>query len=77
MEKLVRHNLLNCYEQASVCEGFLLWIYFLLKCINVFERIEMMEPIYEVVLEPSHKKPTMENVNLTGHTRKMIVEATS
>ena len=30
-------------KQASVCAGFLLWIYYVKKIVNMFERMEIAE----------------------------------
>ena len=38
---------------------------------NMFELMEISEPIYEDVVEPSYKKPTMEDDYRFGHSRKM------
>ena len=40
------------------------------KSINMFDRMEISESIYEVVLEPSHKKPTRVDSNHAGHSRQ-------
>ena len=41
----------------------------------MFERMEMEESIYEGVVEPSYKKPTREDSNHAGHSRKNRGEA--
>ena len=40
------------------------------KSINMFERMETSESIYEVVVEPSYKKHTRADSNRAGHSRK-------
>ena len=47
------------------------------SAVNIFERMEIAEYIYEGVLEPSYKKPTREDANSAGHISKMRGEATS
>ena len=42
-------------DQASVCVGFLLRVYYLKKAVNIFERMDIAESIYKGVVEPSYK----------------------
>ena len=39
------------------------------KDVNMFERMEITESIYEVVVEPFYKKPTRAGANRAGHRR--------
>ena len=39
--------------------------------VNIFERMEIAEYIYEGVLEPSYKKPTRTDARRAGQSRKM------
>ena len=41
--------------------------------VNMFERMEIAESIYEGVVEPSHKKPYREDSNSADHSRKIRV----
>ena len=43
----------------------------------MFECMEIVESIYEVVLKPSYKKPTRVDTNRADHSRKMRGEAAS
>ena len=43
----------------------------------MFERMEIAESIYEVVVEPSYKKPTRADANRSGHSSKKRVETAS
>ena len=47
------------------------------KYVNMFECMEIPEPIYEGVVEPSYKKPTSSYTNRDNHSRKMRLEAAS
>ena len=49
----------------------LLWIYYLKKYVNIFERIEIEESIYESVVEPFYKKSTIEYANCAGKNRQI------
>ena len=37
----------------------------------MFERMEVAESVYGVVVEPSYKKNTREDANLAGHSSKI------
>ena len=43
------------------------------KAVNMFERMEIAEYIYEGVLEPSYKQSTMEDSTRDGHIRQKRV----
>ena len=43
----------------------------LIKSINMFERMEILEYIYEGVVELSYKKSTRADTNCAGLSRKM------
>ena len=43
-----------------------------LKYLNMFERMKIVESIYEGAVEPSYKKPTREDSNHAGLSIKMI-----
>ena len=47
------------------------------KSVNMFERMEIAEYIYEGVVEPSYKKHTREDDNCADHSRKMRGESAS
>ena len=47
------------------------------KAVNMFERMEIADSIYEGVVEPSYKKPTRADTNRAGHRRKNRGEAAS
>ena len=49
----------------------------LLKSVNMFERMEIAESIYEGFVETSYKKTTGAYFNRSGHSRKMRGEANS
>ena len=44
-------------ELASVCAGVLIVNHYFKRSIDMFERMEIAETIYEGVIEPSHSKP--------------------
>ena len=41
------------------------------KSVNMFERMEIAESIYEGVVKPSYKKPTRAYANRAGNSRKL------
>ena len=43
-------------DQLCVCSGILLQIYYILKYVNMFERMGISTYIYKIVLEPYYKK---------------------
>ena len=45
--------------------------------LNIFERMEIAESIYEGVVEPYYKKPTGEDSNCDYYSRKIRREAAS
>ena len=47
------------------------------KAVNMFERMEIAESIYEVAVEPYYKKPTRAYSNRAGIRRKTRGEAAS
>ena len=47
------------------------------KSVNMFERMEISDSIYEGVVEPSNKKITLRDTNSSTHRRQKIVEAAS
>ena len=57
----------KAYVQVFGCE----YITFK-KVVNIFECMEISEPICEGVVEPSYIKTTMENSNRAGRIRKNI-----
>ena len=52
-------------KQALDCESMSFF-----KAVNVFERMDIAESIYECLVEPSYKKPTMPYANHDGHSRQ-------
>ena len=60
----------QAYEQGFDCES----INFK-KYVNMFEPMEIAESIYEVVVEPSYKKPTRADTNPAVHSRQKRGEA--
>ena len=56
----------QAYEQGFGCEYVTSK-----KSVNIFERTEIEDYIYEVVVEPSHKKPTRAYANCAGLSRKI------
>ena len=58
-------------NQEGVCAGFCGNI-LQNKSVNVFERMEITEYIYEVVVEPYYKKYTRADANPNGHRWIMI-----
>ena len=62
----------HAYVQGFDCESITIK-----KAVNMFERMEIAEFIYEGVVEPSYKKPTRADTNLTVHSRQNRGEAAS
>ena len=54
----------QAYIQVFDCESITFK-----KLVDMFERTEIAESIYEGVVEPSYKKPTWEDSNRAGHSR--------
>ena len=75
----LNENLLNiipnrCYEQAYV-QGFDCGYISFKKDVIMLDRMEIAEYIYKSVVEPYYKKPTREDINRAGRSRKNIGEA--
>ena len=62
------------YKQAYV-QGFDYESILFKKDVNMFERMEVVESIYEGVVEPSYKKPTLVDANRFGHSSYIRGEA--
>ena len=67
----------NSYIDQAYVQGLYCGFITFKSDVNMFERIEISESIYEGVVEPSYKKPNSADTNRAGHNRKMIGEATS
>ena len=59
----------KAYVQIFDCEYITFKAY-----INMFERMEIAESIYKGEVETSHKIPTREDSNRSGHSNKMRIE---
>ena len=62
----------QAYIQGFDCESINFKRY-----VNMFERMEIAESIYEGVVEPSYKKPTWADANRAGHSRHKRGEVAS
>ena len=46
--------------------------YYIKKAVNTFGRMESEETIYEDVIEPSNRKPTMVESNHSDHIKQIM-----
>ena len=56
----------NIWSKKAYVQGFYCGYISFFKAVNIFERMDIAESIYEVLLEPSYK-------HLPGHTPTMLV----
>ena len=59
----------NSWSEKACVQGFDCEYVFVKKFVNMLERMETAESIYEGVVEPSYKKPTRAYANHAGHSR--------
>ena len=66
----------SCSKQVYV-QGFYCESITLKNSVNIFDRIETIDSIYEGVVEPSYKRPTQADANHAGHSRHKRGEVAS
>ena len=67
----------NSWYKHSYVQGFDCESITFKKSVNMFERMEISESIYEGIVEPSYKKTTSADANRVGHSRENIGEDAS
>ena len=65
---MLLNSMTNSWFKQAYVQGFYSK-YISFKKINMFERINISESIYEVVVEPSYKNYTRADANRAGHSR--------
>ena len=63
----------NSWSKQAYVQGFDCGYIVFKSDVNMFERMEIAEYIFECVVEPSYKKPTGADVNRDGHSMKMRI----
>ena len=61
----------NIWSRQAYVQGFYCESITFKKAVNMFERMEIAESIYEGVVKPSYKKPTRAYANRAGNSRKL------
>ena len=67
----------NSWSKQAYVQGFHFESVTFKNAVNMFERMKIAEYIYEYVVEPSQKIPTLADANRAGHRRKKRGEAAS
>ena len=77
LNEILLNSMSNRWSKQEGFQGFGCKYILFLKAVNMFERIEIVESIYEGVVTPSYKKITRAEANRTGISIKKIGEAAS
>ena len=77
LNEIMLNSMPNSWIRKACVQGFYCESITLKKDVNMFERMEIVETIYEVTVEPSYKKSTRSDTNRASFSRKIGGEATS
>ena len=77
LNEILLNSFPNSWSKQDCVQGFDCDYINLKKAVNMFERMEIADSIYEGVVEPSYKKPARADTNRSGHRRKNRGEAAS
>ena len=77
LKKIFLNSMPNSWSRQAYVQGFDCWSTTFKKAVNMFDRMEISESIYEGVVEPSYKKPTRADYNCAGHVSQKRVESAS
>ena len=77
LKKILLNSMPNSWSRQAYIQGFDCESITFKKAVNIFERMEIAESIYEGIVEPSYKKTTRADANRVGHSRQKRGEASS
>ena len=60
----------NSWSKQAYVQGFYCESITFKKAVNMFEHMEIVESIYEGIVEPSYKQFTKSDATCSGHSRK-------
>ena len=69
LNDILLNSMHNSWSKQAYVQGFECEYISFKKSVNIFERMEIDESIYEGVVETSYKKPTRADANRVGHSR--------
>ena len=72
LNEILLNSMPNRRSKQAYVQGFYCESITFKKAVDRFEHVEIAESIYEGVVEPSYKKPTREDANLSCHSRNKI-----
>ena len=75
LNEILLNSMNNSWYKQVYAQGFNCESIMFKKAVNMLERMKIAESIHEGVVEPSYKKPTREDANRDGHSRKKIGES--
>ena len=77
MNEILLNSMPNSWSKQAYIKGFDWEFITFKKAVNIFERMEISESIYEGVVELSYKKHSRKDANLSGHRRHKRGETVS
>ena len=77
LNEIILNIMINIWYKQAYVQGFDSKSISFKKDVNIYECMEILEYIYEGVVEPSYKKPTCSDVNRSGCIRHKRGEAAS
>ena len=77
LNRILLNSIPNIWSRHTYVQGFYCESITFKIAVNMFERMEIAESIYEGVLEPSYKKTTQAYAKRAGHSRQKRGEAAS
>ena len=76
LNEILLNSMPNIWSRQAYVQGFYCESITFKKAVNLFDRMEISESIYEGVLEFSYKQPTQVDANRAGHSRQKRGECT-
>ena len=70
LNKILLNSMYNSWYKQAYVQGFGYESITFKKAINTFERMKIVESIYEGLVETYYKKPTRADAKFAGHSRK-------
>ena len=77
MNKILLNSTPNGWSKQACVQGHGWESLNFFKAVNMFDRMEISESIYEDVVEPSYKKPTRADADRSGPSRNKRGESAS
>ena len=77
LNEILPNSIPNRWSRQAYVQGFDCEYINFKKAVNMFERMEIDESIYEGIVEPTYRKPNRSDVNHASHSRQNRGESAS